>query len=83
MFPSVENESSIEILIIILICLGRLVYCSKKFDKDFMTDFLLVSIFTSIIWILFAYKSNKPYLWYQMFILILIYFCLILYFKIK
>lgn len=83
MLPLIEVQGIIAILYSILVILGRMYYCNKKYKDDFIIDVLFMSIFTSFLWIVFFVCKKYTGLNYQFVVSIILYIILIYFIKKK
>jgi hypothetical protein len=73
MIPTIELGETIAIIIMVIFVSARLMYCKWKFPKQFMVQFLLVAILTSVIWCGFGWYCSMPVITKQFVLAIIIY----------
>lgn len=73
MIPIFEFDGIIPVITIVGFIVYRLYNCILMYNNKFITHLLYLSIFTSIIWLLFGYHYKVNGLIYQLIILLIIY----------
>ena len=78
MIPILEVQSFYAIIITSIILIGRIVYCCKIYDREFLKEILLMGILTTFIWFLYTLRKRNKNLMMQFLFLIFIYMVTIL-----
>jgi len=77
MIPVIEVSGFLSIVITIAFIVCRLYYCSYLYNKKLIMEILVISLITSIIWLVFGvYKQFKPLI--NQFIIVTIFYSIVL-----